>query len=88
MANAIQNMREDVAWIYESDPAARSRLEVFLCYSGLHALWFYRMNHWFWKHRLFLLARFFSQVARWFTGIEIHPGAQIGQRLFIDHGMG
>jgi len=88
MANAIQTIREDVGWVYESDPAARSRLEVFLCYSGLHALWFYRLNHWLWKHKLYLLARLLSQVARWLTGIEIHPGAQIGQRLFIDHGMG
>jgi len=71
-----------------SDPAAKSRLEVFLCYSGLHALWFYRINHWLWNHRLYLLGRFLSQFARWLTGIEIHPGAQIGRRLFIDHGMG
>jgi serine O-acetyltransferase len=61
---------------------------VFLCYSGLHAIWFYRINHWLWNHRLFLLGRFFSQIARWLTGIEIHPGAKIGRRLFIDHGLG
>ena len=72
----------------ENDPAARSILEVVLCYSGLHALWFYRINHWLWHHRFFLLARWSSQVARWLTGIEIHPGATIGHRLFIDHGMG
>ncbi len=81
-------IREDVANVLEHDPAAKSRLEVYLCYSGLHAVWFYRMNHWLWNHGFFLLARWLSQVARWLTGIEIHPGAQIGRRLFIDHGMG
>jgi serine O-acetyltransferase len=81
-------IREDVATILERDPAARSRAEVFLCYSGLHAVWFYRVNHWLWNHRFFLLSRWLSQVARFLTGIEIHPGAQIGRRLFIDHGLG
>jgi len=81
-------IREDVATILERDPAARSRAEVLLCYSGLHAVWFYRINHWLWNHRFFLLARWLSQVARFLTGIEIHPGAQIGRRLFIDHGLG
>jgi serine O-acetyltransferase len=81
-------IREDVATILDRDPAARSRAEVFLCYSGLHAVWFYRINHWLWNHRFFLLARWLSQVARFLTGIEIHPGAQIGRRLFIDHGLG
>jgi len=81
-------MREDVAAVLERDPAAKSRAEVFLCYSGLHAVWFYRVNHWLWSHRYSLLARFFSQVARAFTQIEIHPGARIGRRLFIDHGSG
>ncbi len=84
----FENMRDDVAWILQSDPAARSVLEVLLCYSGLHALWFYRLNHWLWTHGLRLLARWLSQVARLATGIEIHPGALIGRRLFIDHGMG
>ena len=88
MANALRSMRDDVAWVYQNDPAAKSTLEVWLCYSGLHALWFYRLNHWLWKHRAFLLARWFSQVARLLTGIEIHPGAEIGNHLFIDHGMG
>lgn len=74
--------------VMEHDPAAKSRLEVWLCYSGLHAVWFYRLNHWLWNHRLFLLGRWLSQVARLLTGIEIHPGAVIGRRLFIDHGMG
>jgi serine O-acetyltransferase len=84
----FQSMREDLASIFENDPAARSTVEVLLCYSGLHAVWAYRVNHWFWEHRLRVLARWLSQVARWLTGIEIHPAAQIGRRLFIDHGMG
>jgi len=74
--------------VMEHDPAAKSRLEVFLCYAGLHAVWFYRVNHSLWNHNFLLLARWLSQVARLLTGIEIHPGAKIGRRLFIDHGMG
>jgi len=81
-------VREDITNVMDHDPAAKSRLEVFLCYSGLHAVWFYRINHWFWNHGMFLAGRFLSQVARLLTGIEIHPGAKIGRRLFIDHGMG
>ena len=81
-------IREDVATVMEHDPAAKSRLEVFLCYSGLHAVWFYRINHWLWNRNFFLLGRFLSQIARFLTGIEIHPGAKIGRRLFIDHGVG
>jgi len=81
-------IREDVASVLEHDPAAKSRLEVYLCYSGLHAVWFYRINHWLWQHGFLLLARWLSQVARLLTGIEIHPGATIGRRLFIDHGLG
>ncbi|HXY04140.1 MAG TPA: serine O-acetyltransferase [Terriglobales bacterium] len=81
-------IREDIATVLERDPAAKSRLEIFLCYAGLHAVWFHRINHWLWNHHLYLLARWLSQVARFFTGIEIHPGAQLGRRLFIDHGMG
>jgi len=88
MPHLLSHIREDVANVLQSDPAARSRLEVFLCYSGLHAVWFQRVTHWLWNHRFFFLARWLSQVARWLTGIEIHPGAQIGRRLFIDHGMG
>src|SRR5690349_18152062 len=84
----FQRMRDDISWILQNDPAAKSALEVVLCYSGLHALWFYRFDHWLWNHGLRLLARWLSQVARLATGIEIHPGAQIGKRLFIDHGMG
>jgi len=88
MPHLFSLIREDVSNVMEHDPAAKSRLEVFLCYSGLHAVWFYRMNHWLWNHGLFLLGRWFSQLARLLTGIEIHPGAKIGRRLFIDHGMG
>ena len=88
MPHLVALIREDVATVLERDPAAKSRLEVFLCYSGLHAVWFYRVNHWFWNHGFLLLARFLSQVARFLTGIEIHPGAKIGRRLFIDHGLG
>jgi serine O-acetyltransferase len=88
MPHLLSQIREDVATVLERDPAAKSRLEVYLCYSGLHALWFYRVNHWLWNHNFLLLGRWLSQVARLFTGIEIHPGAKIGRRLFIDHGMG
>src|SRR6202047_1497498 len=88
MPNLPALIREDVATVLERDPAAKSRLEVYLCYAGLHAVWFYRVNHWLWIHGLLLLARFLSQVARFLTGIEIHPGAEIGRRPFIDHGLG
>jgi len=88
MPHLLSLIREDVANVVEHDPAAKSRLEVFLCYSGLHAVWFYRMNHWMWNHGLFLVARMLSQAARFLTGIEIHPAAKIGRRLFIDHGHG
>jgi len=84
----LQSIREDIASVFDRDPAARNWFEVVLCYSGLHAVWCYRLNHWFWKHGFLTLARFLSQTARFFTGIEIHPGATIGRRLFIDHGMG
>ena len=88
MPHLLSLIREDISTVMEHDPAAKSRLEVLLCYSGLHAVWFYRMNHWLWNHRFFLMGRWLSQVARLLTGIEIHPGAKIGRRLFIDHGMG
>jgi serine O-acetyltransferase len=81
-------MREDIAAVLERDPAARSKLEIVLLYSGLHALWWYRIHHWLWKHHWLFLARALSQFARWLTGVEIHPGATIGRRFFIDHGMG
>jgi serine O-acetyltransferase len=88
MPHFFSLMREDITHVMEHDPAAKSRLEVFTCYAGLHAVWWHRINHWLWNHGLFLFGRWFSQVARWLTGIEIHPGAKIGRRLFIDHGMG
>jgi serine O-acetyltransferase len=88
MPSLVSLIREDVNTVLERDPAAKSRLEVFLCYSGLHAVWFYHINHWLWNHGFFLLARWMSQVARFLTAIEIHPGAMIGRRLFVDHGLG
>ena len=81
-------LRADLAIIKERDPAARSTLEILLCYPGLHALTLHRLSHAFWRLGLPLLARFLSQVGRLVTGIEIHPGARIGQGVFIDHGMG
>ena len=73
------SIREDIASVFDRDPAAKSVLEILLCYSGLHALWFYRLNHWLWNHGMRLLSRWLSQVARLLTGIEIHPAAQIGR---------
>jgi serine O-acetyltransferase len=81
-------MKEDIQVIFEQDPAARSYIEVILTYSGLHAIWAHRIAHWLFKRGCFFLARIVSQVSRFFTGIEIHPGATIGRRFFIDHGMG
>jgi len=81
-------MRRDVHSAIERDPAARTKLEIVLGYSGLHALWGHRIAHWLWVHNLKLIARLFSQFVRNITGVEIHPGAKIGQGLFIDHGMG
>ncbi|WP_153125806.1 serine O-acetyltransferase [Peribacillus tepidiphilus] len=81
-------LKEDVEVVFEQDPAARSYLEVILTYSGLHAIWAHRLAHALYKRKLFFLARVISQISRFFTGIEIHPGAKIGRRFFIDHGMG
>jgi serine O-acetyltransferase len=81
-------MREDIDAVLDRDPAAKNRLEVVLLYSGLHALWAYRFYHWLWIHGRTFLARALSQVTRLITGIEIHPGAHIGKRFFVDHGMG
>lgn len=81
-------LKEDIEVIFEQDPAARSYLEVVLTYSGLHAIWAHRLAHGFYKRKLYFIARVISQVSRFFTGIEIHPGATIGRRFFIDHGMG
>ncbi len=81
-------LRSDINSVFERDPAARSTLEILLCYNGIHAIWAHRINHFFWTHQLKLLARWCSNVTRFFTGIEIHPGAKIGRRCFIDHGTG
>lgn len=84
----LKNLREEIDATLARDPAARSRLEVVLCYPGFHALLFHRLAHALWLHRWHLLGRFLSHMGRMLTGIEIHPGARIGRRLFIDHGMG
>ena len=88
MAFMFRQLREDVASVRERDPAARSAWEVLTCYPGLHAIWIHRVAHWFWRHELHWLGRLTSHIARWLTGIEIHPGVVIGRRVFIDHGMG
>ena len=85
---AFMFLREIIRTYRERDPAARSSLEVLLCYPGLHAVMWHRVSHWLWQHELRLLGRFSSHIARWLTGIEIHPAARIGRRLVIDHGMG
>jgi len=84
----FENIREDINSVFDRDPAARSVLEIIFCYPGLHAAWFYRIAHWFWTRELFFLGRFTSHIGRFLTGIEIHPGAKIGRKFFIDHGMG
>ncbi|MGM0672573.1 MAG: serine O-acetyltransferase [Pseudomonadota bacterium] len=84
----FDRMREDIRCVFDRDPAARNAFEVLTAYPGLHALWYHRIAHWFWAHRLRWLARVIGNFSRWVTGIEIHPGATIGRRFFIDHGMG
>ena len=84
----FDRIREDIQAVYARDPAARSTLEILLCYPGLHALWFHRRAHWLHSHNLKFFARFVSHLSRFFTGIEIHPGATLGRRIVIDHGMG
>ena len=84
----FKGIREDIQTVFDKDPAARSILEVLCCYPGLHALWSHRVAHFFWQHKLRLAGRIISHVSRFFTGIEIHPGATIGRRFFIDHGSG
>src|SRR6476469_8885486 len=85
---AFMFLREAIRTYRERDPAARSFLEVLLCYPGLHAVMWHRMSHWLWGHQFRLLARFSSHIARWLTGIEIHPAAKLGRRLVIDLGRG
>ncbi|GAB4461135.1 MAG: serine O-acetyltransferase [Anaerolineae bacterium] len=84
----FKTIRNDIQSVFDRDPAARSSLEILLCYPGLHAVWGHRLTHWLWMRGAKLLARWLSQIMRSLTGIEIHPGATIGPRLFIDHGMG
>ena len=84
----FKNLKEDVQTILERDPAARSTLETLIVSAGLHAILLHRVNHWLWRHHFYLLGRIGSHLSRFFTGIEIHPGAKIGKRFFIDHGMG
>ena len=84
----FKTLREDIRTVFAEDPAARNILEVVFLYPGLHALWCHRVAHWLWEHRLRFLGRLLSHCARFLTGIEIHPGAKIGRRFFIDHGMG
>ncbi len=87
-AKFFKEIREDINTVFQKDPAARSKIEVLLCYPGLHALWLHRIAHWLWERKFRFLARLISHVNRFFTQIEIHPGAKIGKRFFIDHGAG
>jgi serine O-acetyltransferase len=84
----FSRLRRDMHSVFTRDPAARSRIEILTAYPGLHAIWFYRISHWLWMHRMFLLGRLASHLGRMLSGIEIHPGATIGPGFFIDHGMG
>lgn len=84
----FQRLREDLQTVIERDPAAKNLFEVLLCYPGLHAIWTHRIAHFLYRHRWYTFARFISHISRALTGIEIHPGATIGRRFFIDHGMG
>src|SRR3990172_8031530 len=84
----FESFRRDVRAALERDPAARNRLEIILCYPGVHAVWAHRIAHWLWQCGLLTVARLLSNLGRFLTGIEIHPGAKIGPGLFIDHGMG
>jgi len=84
----FSRIRDDIRSVKERDPAARTGLEVFLCYPGLWAVWIHRVSHWLWRHRLRLMARLLSQFARFVAGVDIHPGALLGRRIFIDHATG
>lgn len=84
----FSRLREDIRSVFDRDPAARTSWEILTCYPGVHALLIYRLSHWLWSHQLRWLGRMVSHLARFLTGIEIHPGATIGRRFFIDHGMG
>lgn len=84
----FKHIKEDISVVFERDPAARTHWEIITTYPGVHALIIHRLAHWIWRKRFFWIARFISHIGRWLTGIEIHPGATIGRRVFIDHGMG
>lgn len=84
----LDHIKEDISVVFERDPAARTHWEIITTYPGVHALLVHRLSHWIWRKRFFWLARFIAHISRWMTGIEIHPGATIGRRVFIDHGMG
>lgn len=84
----FKHIKEDISVVFERDPAARTHWEIMTTYPGVHALIIHRLSHWVWGKRFFWIARFISHLGRWLTGIEIHPGATIGRRVFIDHGMG
>jgi serine O-acetyltransferase len=88
LKNVFSLFREDLQTVFKKDPAARSTMEVLFCYPGLHAIWNHRVAHFLWRHHMRLLGRMMSHTARFVTGVEIHPGATIGRRFFIDHGMG
>ena len=84
----LERVEEDIRTVFAKDPAAKETLEVIFCYPGLHALWLHRIAHWLWIRKLLFPARLLSHISRFLTGVEIHPGASIGRRFFIDHGMG
>ena len=84
----FNRIREDIKSVFHRDPAARNTMEVLFNYPGLHAIWMHRLSHKLWQWKLYWVARFLSNISRFLTGIEIHPGATIGRRFFIDHGMG
>ncbi len=84
----FKTLNEDIKTVFAKDPAAKSILEIVVCYPGLHALWLHRLAHSLWKYKIFFFARIVSHISRFFTNIEIHPGAQIGNQFFIDHGSG
>jgi serine O-acetyltransferase len=84
----FNHLKEDISIVFDRDPAARTHFEILTTYPGVHALIMHRVSHWFWNKRFYWFGRMFSHLGRWLTGIEIHPGATIGRRVFIDHGMG
>ncbi len=88
LTGLIEKIKEDIQTAFREDPAARTWAEVILCYPGLHAIWVHRISHWFWRRGFRTFARLLSHISRFLTGVEIHPGAKIGRRFFIDHGCG